>query len=161
MAAAAGMTWHTLSAKPDLDTPPALTASERHAAHVPASTGKARPLARSVGEAGGPQAELSPPAASHQEIIQQLLDAAVTYDPTQLPLIQPYLVDADPVLRTAAVNAVVVMGEASGASMLRNAAKLLASADEAKAYERKAAYLELPPASSEELGSKFDGSASE
>ena len=158
LAAAAGMAWYTFGSDPGRDTSQPLTTSERHVAHAPASSDGAASVTHT---AGGLQPGHALQAASQQEIIQRLQDAAVTYDPAQLPVIQPYLVDSDPALRAAAVDAMVVMGEAAAAPMLRDAAKSLASADEATQYERKAAYLELPPASSEELGAKLDRSGSE
>ncbi len=159
LVAAVSMAWHTLQSHPGLvATAPA---SERHDVHSATSDGSTRSVAHAQNHISGAQADNTVQAASRQEIIQQLQGAAVTYDPAQLTVIQPYLVDADPTLRSAAVNAMMVMGETSAAPMLRNAAKLLASSDEAKMYERKAAYLELPPIASEELASKIDPSASE
>ena len=159
LVAAVSMAWHTLQSKPGLvATAPA---SERHDVHAATNHGSTHSVAHAQNHVGGAQADPAAQAAARQEIIQQLQEVAVTYDPAQLPVIQPYLVDADPALRSAAVNAMMVMGETSAAPMLRNAAKLLASSDEAKMYERKAAYLELPPIASEELASKIDPSASE
>jgi len=161
LAAAACVAWHVLGSKPGLDTAQALPASARPAGRVSPGHGGAPSVTHAQDNAGGPQAGHAPQAASHQEVMQKLQDAAVTYDPAQLPVIRPYLVDADPAVRAAAVNAMVVLGDASAAPMLRNAAKLLGLPDEAKTYESKAAYLELPPVSSEELASKMDPSASE
>ena len=157
--AAVSMAWHTLQSHPGLVA--AAPATDRHDAHVATNHGSAHSVANAQNHVGGTPADPVAQAAARQEIIQQLQDAAVTYDPAQLSVIQPYLVDADPALRSAAVNAMMVMGETSAAAMLRNAAKLLASSDEAKMYERKAAFLELPPVTSEELASKIDPAASE
>lgn len=85
--------------------------------------------------------------------MRDLHDAAVTYDAAQLPVIRPYLTHSDPAIRAAAANAMVVLGDASAAPMLRDAARSFGSSDEAKSLEKKAAYLELPPASSEEMTS--------
>ena len=152
LAAALWMAWHALGSKPGIDPARATPASEIHSARVPTVTGGARFATHPAGTPGDPQAGHATQAASREEVMEKLQDAAVTYDPAQLLVIRPYLMDSDPTIRAAAVNAMVVLGDASAAPMLRDAAKRLASPDEAKTYESKAAYLELPPVSSEELG---------
>ncbi len=87
--------------------------------------------------------------------MRDLHEAAVTYDPAQLSVIRPYLTHSDPAIRAAAANAMVVLGDASAAPILRKAALSLGSTDEAKSLEKKAEYLELPPATSEEIASKL------
>lgn len=161
LAAAVWLTWHALGSKPGFDTTQAMPSSERHAAIVPTVTGGSRATPHPADHAGHPQAGHPTQATSREEIIEKLQDEAVTYDPAQLLVIRPYLMDTDPTIRAAAVNAMVVLGDASAAPMLRDAAKLLASPDEAKMYERKAAYLELPPLTSEDLAPRIDPPATE
>ena len=72
-------------------------------------------------------------------------DASVTYDPAELPVIQPYLLSPDPELRAAAVDAMVVLGDASASPLLREAAAKVSSTQEALKMIEAAAYVELPP----------------
>ena len=85
------------------------------------------------------------------EAIDLLHEASVSYDAAQLPVIEPYLRNADPEIRSAALDAMVVLGDKSAAGLIRNAAKSLSSAEEALKYEKTAAYLELPPANIKEI----------
>lgn len=78
--------------------------------------------------------------------IEKMQEASTTYDPAELPVIRPYLVHPDPELRAAAVEAMIVLGDSSAGPMLRQAAKSLASEEEAKKMEQAADYIELPPA---------------
>jgi hypothetical protein len=84
--------------------------------------------------------------APKELVMNKLHEASVSYDPSQLPLIEPHLRDPDPEIRAAALDAVVVLGDAAGAALLREAAKVAASAEEAENLEKTADYLELPPA---------------
>ena len=79
------------------------------------------------------------------EAIEKMHEAATSYDAAELPVIQPYLESSDPKMRAAAVDAMIVLGDASAGPMLREAAKKLESEDEAKKMEKAAAYIELPP----------------
>ncbi len=87
--------------------------------------------------------------------IDQMHDAAVTYDKAQLPVIQPYLVDPDPELRAAAADCMIILGDASAGPMLREAAKKVDSAQEAKDLEKKADYVELPPIDIKKASKQF------
>jgi len=159
LAAAVWMAWPAPGSKPGGDRTQDLPASDKHANHVPPVTGNTRFATRPADPAGAPQAVNTSQDASRQDVIGKLQELAVTYDPAQLPVIRPYLMNADPAIRAAAVNAMVILGDAAAAPMLRDAARLLASPDEAKTCLRQAAYLELPPVSSEELAAKADGTA--
>jgi hypothetical protein len=77
--------------------------------------------------------------------IEKMQEASTTYDAAQLPVIQPYLVSPDPELRAAAVDAMIVLGDASAGAMIREAAKSMTSLDEVKKMENAADYAELPP----------------
>ena len=88
---------------------------------------------------------------SKEAAIEQLQEVATTYDPAGLPKIRGYLANSDPELRAAAVNAMIVIGDASAGPMLREAARKLASVEEAKTMEEAANYVELPSADLKEL----------
>jgi hypothetical protein len=85
-------------------------------------------------------------AESHQEALEQMHEASITYDKAQLKVIQPYLTHPDADLRSAAINAMVVLGDASAGPLLREASKNAPSPKEAVAMEEAADYVELPSA---------------
>lgn len=87
------------------------------------------------------------PAAEKQQILTVIDDAAITYSADELPKIQPYLLHPDPEIRAAALQGFVTISEPAGAPLLRAAAQLAPSAEEAAAMRDAAAYIELPPAS--------------
>jgi hypothetical protein len=87
-----------------------------------------------------------PPATDRQVILQAIHEASISYDPVDLPRIQPYLSHPDPEIRVAALNGIVVLGQASGAPLLRDAANRAVSSQEAALLREKADYLELPSA---------------
>lgn len=87
--------------------------------------------------------------------IEKMQEASTTYDAAQLPVIQPYLVSPDPELRAAAVDAMIVLGDASAGRMIREAAKSMTSADEAKKMEKAADYVELPPVDLKKLSEQM------
>lgn len=87
-----------------------------------------------------------PKAESHQEALERMHEASITYDRAQLKIIQPYLTHPDAELRSAAINAMVVLGDASAGPMLREASKTAPSPREAVAMEEAADYVELPSA---------------
>lgn len=79
-----------------------------------------------------------------EEILESVHQASITYDPKELPAIQKYLLDADPEIREAARNAMIVLGDASAGPMLRDASKLAPTPHEAVAMLEAADYVELP-----------------
>ena len=83
---------------------------------------------------------------SRAEALEEIEEAASSYDPAQLPVIRPYLTHSDPELRAAAVNGMVVLGDGSAGPMLRDAARNLSSPEEVKKLEEAANYVELPSA---------------
>jgi hypothetical protein len=87
-----------------------------------------------------------PIATDRQIIFQVIHEASISYDPVDLPRIQPYLSHPDPEIRVAALNGIVVLGHASGAPLLRDAANRAVSSQEAALLREKADYLELPSA---------------
>jgi hypothetical protein len=93
-----------------------------------------------------PKVESANPPSSREEIVDRMNEASVSYDPAQLPVIEPYLRNGDPEVRAAALDAILVLGHADGAPLLREAAKSAESSEEAANLEKAADYLELPPA---------------
>lgn len=81
---------------------------------------------------------------SREAILARIEDAAVTYDAKALPRIQPYLLDSDPVLREAAINGMIVLGDAAAGPMLREASRHVTSPHEAVRLLEAADYVELP-----------------
>lgn len=78
--------------------------------------------------------------------METIQTASISYDPVDLPRIQPFLFHPDPEVRAAAFNGIVVLGHAAGAPLLREAAKRAATPQEAVELLGKADYLELPSA---------------
>ncbi len=93
-----------------------------------------------------PQSSPTPSQSEKERILEQVHEAAVTYDPASLPMIAPHLNSPDPDVRMEAMNAVVTLGDAAGAPLLR--AQAVKETDEARKSEllRLANWLELPPA---------------
>lgn len=80
------------------------------------------------------------------EILGQIHDASVTYDPKELPKIQPFLTHENPEVRKAAVDGMVILGDASAGAMIREAAKSAPTPQEAVKMLEAADYVELPSA---------------
>jgi hypothetical protein len=92
-----------------------------------------------------PNVEAKPTApVTKEEILETVHQASITYDPKELPVIQKFLLDADPEIREAARNAMIVLGDASAGPMLRDASKLAPTPHEAVAMLEAADYVELP-----------------
>ena len=87
-----------------------------------------------------------PPGTDREVIRESIHAASISYDPADLPRIQPYLSHPDPEIREAALNGILVLGHAAGAPLLRDAAKRATSPKEAALLLEKADYLELPSA---------------
>ena len=96
-------------------------------------------------------AEIRTLPADKQEVLMAMNEAAITYDPASLPVIAPHLKSTDPEIRAAAADAIIVLGDAAGSSLLRQAAKTARTREEADDLQQKADYLELPPATPEFL----------
>lgn len=79
-------------------------------------------------------------------VLESLREASALYSPEGIPLIEPSLYSADKDIRQAAAEAMVILGETSGAEVLRKAAAKTQDPREASALLDKAEYLELPPA---------------
>jgi len=84
--------------------------------------------------------------ADKEQVMVSIHDAATTYDPALLPAIARHLNSPDAQVRTAAAEGIVLLGDAAGAPLLREAAKKARSTAEAADLTAKADYLDLPPA---------------
>jgi len=107
----------------------------------------------------GSAATPNPPPAELEKArdlaIEKMQEAATSYDPAELPVIRPYLESPDPELREAAVDAMMVLGDASAGPMLREAAKKLDSIEESYKMVKAAEFLELPPADLKKISEKM------
>ena len=89
---------------------------------------------------------LAAPPATLEAILSRIEDASVTYDAKALPLIEPYLLNPDPVVREAAKNGMINLGDAAAGPLLREASRHAPTPQEATALSEAADYVELPPA---------------
>lgn len=95
-----------------------------------------------------------PPPAGEQDgestheakAVAQIEAAAVTYAPSGIDTIAPFLLDASPVVRQNAIDGLIRLGETGGASALREAAAKVKDPRDAIKMLDAADYLELPPA---------------
>jgi hypothetical protein len=92
-------------------------------------------------------ATLEAPAPSHTALLEEINEAAVTYNASALPRIQPYLTHSDPEIREAAKNGMIVLGDSAAAPLLREASRKMATPQEATALLEAADYMELPSGS--------------
>jgi hypothetical protein len=104
----------------------------------PASTNAAH------ADTDSPESTLAPEV--RDRLIEEITAAYTTYEPTALPKIAPFLRHSDAEIRSLARDAVVQVGHADGAKLLRDAAKTARDPREAVAFLDAAEYLELPPA---------------
>jgi hypothetical protein len=85
-------------------------------------------------------------ALTKEEMIEVIHDASVSYDPRELPKIRPFLTHENAEVRKAAVDGMVILGDASAGEMIREAAKSAPTPQEAVAMLQAADYVELPSA---------------
>ena len=136
--AAGGMLWpQSEEAGPTVKTSRASQATPQVAA------GKDR------GRLAPPEADAEPSATGLRDeersaILNTIEQASVTYDAKALPLIEPYLLHQDPEVRLAAMNGMIVLGEAAAGPLLRKAAEKSTSPKEAVALSEAADFVELP-----------------
>lgn len=133
------------------ETSPSAQAPREVGKSEPRSAETAKPNVPATLPAAPPRTESSaastPANESTEEILFRLQQASFTYDAAALRDIKPYLTSSDPAVRRAALDAVVTLGDAAGAAVLREAAQKTRDASEAAELRAKADYLELPPAS--------------
>lgn len=108
----------------------------------PAAAGSAPVATPSVGVGAAPA-----PAQSVPQILEAIHEASISYDAKELPKIQPHLIHPDAEVRAAALEGVLVLGDAAGAPLLRQAASTLKDPREAVKFLEAADYLELPSGS--------------
>lgn len=84
------------------------------------------------------------PDEERAAILTAIEQASVTYDSNALPLIEPYLTHPDGEVRLAAMNGMVVLGEAAAGPLLRKAAESAPTPKEAVALAEAASFVELP-----------------
>ena len=118
------------------------TASSQALPPVSETAGKPGPTVPAL----APDFKLVPDNASREVLLEAINDVAITYDPVELPKIKPYLLHSDPEVRKAALDGMVVLGDAAAAPLLRDAARQVASSKEAIEMMQAAEYLELPSA---------------
>ncbi len=88
-----------------------------------------------------------PPAMPPSEVeaaLNDIEDAAISYDAEELPRLEFYLLDPDPEIRKAALDGMMTLGDAAASPLLRKAAEDAYSPQEAVAMLEAADYLELP-----------------
>lgn len=84
-------------------------------------------------------------AEEKKATLEAINDAATTYEAAQLPFINKYLYDKDPEIRKAAMDAMLVLGDAGAGKYLRDAAQSAETEKERDALVKAADYSELPP----------------
>lgn len=94
------------------------------------------------------------PTKKKEFIIFKIDEASTTYDAAYLPVIKPYLLNADPEIRAEAVNGMLILGDSAASPMLREAAKQMTNAEDIKAMLEAAEFLELPRANLKEIFKK-------
>ncbi len=103
------------------------------------------------GSVAQPEADAEPvakeaklPDEERAAILNEIEQASVTYDSKALPLIEHYLLHPDPEVRLAAMNGMVVLGDAAAGPLLRKAAEKAPTPKEAVALAEAAGFVELP-----------------
>lgn len=144
---------HALT-RPDKEEPPSISETASPGSSTtptkPSQRERAAGLANGSSEAEGiPQPQPTGENGSteaRKEILEEINDAAVTYDPADLPRIEPYLLHPDEEIRKAAINGMITLGDASAGALLRKAASLASTPQEAVRLLEAADYVELPSA---------------
>ena len=115
---------------------------------------------------GGTKTQASASQANHASLLSKqeealafLHDASVTYDPAELPKIQPYLLSSDAEVQKAAIDAMIVLGDAGASPMLREASRQVMDTDVVMEMLKAADYLELPPMDLKKMASLLKNSA--
>lgn len=127
------------------DAPPVVDTAKTGQAAPQASKGDARGLVAQPKTEGETPAK--PTALTEEErlvIFNEIEQASVTYDAKALPDIEPYLLHPNPEVRQAAMNGMVVLGDAAAGPLLRKAAEKAPTPKEAVALGEAADYVELP-----------------
>ncbi|MCW1923000.1 HEAT repeat domain-containing protein [Luteolibacter arcticus] len=75
---------------------------------------------------------------------EEIEAAAITYEPGAVKVIRPWLLDADPQIRQAARDGLVMLGESDAIPFLRDAASRLEDPAEVASFHEAADLLSLP-----------------
>jgi hypothetical protein len=89
---------------------------------------------------------------SVRKLVVSLQEMASSFDPKTLPGIEVHLYSPNPLIRAEAVNAVLNMGDAAGAEVLRRASRAMSDPKEELETLEKAAFLRLPSGSLKAAG---------
>jgi hypothetical protein len=120
----------------------------------PVTHERPRPAADQEGgkrDAGTAEPKVESPAerekrvAARNAALEAINAAATTYDAAELPVINKYLYDKDPEIRRAAIDGMIVLGDAAAGKYLRDASLVASTEEERKALVEAADYAELPP----------------
>ena len=131
--------------------PPSLPQPHASDPFPPASRPQSGSLSSGLEGPGNQKLSSQPPTSSvsaetsKNGILEDIQEAASTYNPAQLPQIEPFLSHSDPEIRQAAREGVVLLGDAAGAKMLRDAASRTTDPTEVLELREMADYLDLPP----------------
>jgi len=106
------------------------------------------PIAGETGAAMSVDQALSANTADDEEasiaVFTMIEEATVTYSDEGLTVLGPLLRHRDPEIRAAAIDGLVNLGQTSGAKVLREAARRVSDAAEARKMIQAAEFLELP-----------------
>ncbi len=82
-----------------------------------------------------------------EAVLESIHEASISYDAKELPRIQPFLLHPEKEVRAAAIQGIIVLGDAAGGPLLRSASRQTANPKEALEMLEAADYVELPSAS--------------
>ncbi len=121
-------------------------AGKREAAAVETTQPRERKsLRRETGRTAAEVPAGAEAGAGRREKAREEIEAAViTYSPGGVKAIRPWLLDADPEIRAAARDGMVLLGEADAVPLLRDAASKLEEPEEIAAFHEAADLLALP-----------------
>lgn len=106
-----------------------------------------RPLATPPAIAPTPSSGANPPTGPRrpaEEVKHEILLLSVQYTAANVPKLGAFLTDPDSEIRTAALEGLVNLGESSASPVIRQAAMKLQDPEEIQAFEKAAAFLDLP-----------------
>jgi hypothetical protein len=125
--------------------PPSETPRTEQAATQPAKGDPREPVAQPKREDGPAPQQAALTEEARTAILGEIEHASVTYDAKALPDIERYLLHPDSEVRQAAMNGMIVLGDAAAGPLLRKAAEKAPTPKEAVALTEAADYIELPP----------------
>lgn len=156
LAAAAALSFSLLKSKPPVDQ----KSEQAHAKPTKSNVAAHKGSGGTKAQASISQANHTLPLGKQEETLAFLHDASVTYDPAELPKIQPYLLSPDIEVQKAAIDAMVVLGDAGASPMLREASRQTMDTNIVMEMLKAADYLELPPMDMKKMAALFKNKAS-